>query len=211
MGPEDRDAASSAGFSTAETRANRAHGVPAALARQAQPELHADQRWRLREALSGHHQLVWRTLRRFGVTAGAADDAAQHVFLTLAARLPALAPGSERAFLVGTCIGVAANYRRRRDRSRETLDGSEPADGEGMSPEELLDWKQRVQALDEALDALSLDHRTVFVLFELEGFSLPEIAETLGIPLGTATSRLRRARSSFEAWVSERQQTGELR
>jgi DNA-directed RNA polymerase specialized sigma24 family protein len=42
----------------------------------------------------------------------------------------------------------------------------------------------------------------VFVLYELEGFSLPQIADTLQIPLGTATSRLRRARAHFEAWVS---------
>jgi RNA polymerase sigma-70 factor (ECF subfamily) len=44
----------------------------------------------------------------------------------------------------------------------------------------------------------------VFVLFELEGFSLPEIAEALQVPLGTATSRLRRARGHFEEWVAER-------
>jgi RNA polymerase sigma-70 factor (ECF subfamily) len=42
------------------------------------------------------------------------------------------------------------------------------------------------------------------VLYELEGFSLPEIAEALQVPLGTATSRLRRARGNFEAWVAGR-------
>jgi RNA polymerase sigma-70 factor (ECF subfamily) len=44
----------------------------------------------------------------------------------------------------------------------------------------------------------------VFVLYELEGFTLPEIAEALATPLGTATSRLRRARDNFEAWVAAR-------
>jgi len=39
--------------------------------------------------------------------------------------------------------------------------------------------------------------RTVFVLFELEGFTFTEIAELLEIPRGTVASRLRRARTEF--------------
>jgi RNA polymerase sigma-70 factor (ECF subfamily) len=75
-------------------------------------------------------------------------------------------------------------------------------------PERLLELKQRRQVLDMALDQLPHDQRVVFVLFELEGFSLPEVASSLGIPLGTATSRLRRGRQRFEAWVAERESSG---
>jgi RNA polymerase sigma-70 factor (ECF subfamily) len=80
----------------------------------------------------------------------------------------------------------------------------------GLDPEQLLDSKQRRAALDRALDEMPLDQRTVFVLFELEGFLLPEIAESLQIPLGTATSRLRRARQRFEEWASSQQASGEV-
>ena len=49
------------------------------------------------------------------------------------------------------------------------------------------------------LDALPFEQRSVFVLFELEGFSGPEIAETLALPAGTVASRLRKAREMFHA------------
>lgn len=99
-------------------------------------------------------------------------------------------------------------------RRRQERDPEQPSDGlehrplESPTPEQLLESKQRRAVLDAALEALPMDQRTVFVLFELEGFSLPEIAESLQIPLGTATSRLRRARHRFEAWVIARQQSG---
>ena len=57
--------------------------------------------------------------------------------------------------------------------------------------------------LDRAFRRLSVDHRAVLVLHHLQGLSLPEVAEALGIPLGTAKSRLHYAlgavRASLEA------------
>jgi RNA polymerase sigma-70 factor (ECF subfamily) len=157
---------------------------------------------RLRTALAQHFELVWRTLRRFGVDEANADDAAQHVFLTFSDRLSDVLLGAERSFLVGTCVRVAANFRRLRQRRAEVSEPGDFTDVEGQTPEQLLEWKQLRRQLDVVLEALSAEQRTVFVLHELEGFSLPEIAESLGIPLGTATSRLRRARLAFEARVS---------
>jgi RNA polymerase sigma-70 factor (ECF subfamily) len=154
---------------------------------------------RLRAAFEQHFALVWRSLRRFGVAEGRVDDAVQHVFLTFSARLPKVPRASERAFLLSTAVRVAANTRRLDARSREVPSDQLEAVGDDChTPEQLLDWKQRREALDRALDLLPLEQRAVFVLYELEGFSLPEIAHNLGIRLGTATSRLRRARARFE-------------
>jgi RNA polymerase sigma-70 factor (ECF subfamily) len=153
---------------------------------------------------------VWRALRRFGVRESRVDDALQNVFLTLSSRLAGIVPGAERSFLLSTSVRVAANMRRLDTRSREVssehLDATASA---ARTPEELLDWKQRREALDRALDTLPLEQRAVFVLYELEGFSLPEIAQSLGIRLGTATSRLRRARGRFEALAVELESGGE--
>jgi RNA polymerase sigma-70 factor, ECF subfamily len=158
---------------------------------------------RLRLAFERDFALVWRSLRRFGVPEAKVDDALQHVFMTFSARLKQIDPRHERAFLMATAVRVAANARRREARSPEVPSSELEHFGRAPhTPEELLDWKQRRQALDRALDKLPLEQRAVFVLFELEGFSLPEIAGALSIPLGTATSRLRRARAHFEAWVS---------
>jgi RNA polymerase sigma-70 factor (ECF subfamily) len=170
-----------------------------------------DEAERLASSLRRHFTLVWRSLRRFGIEEAAVDDAAQHVFLVLAERLPEVEVGRERAFLIALCVRVAANARRRRERCRETAsDALDEHPVRDPDPETLLESKQRRQVLDLALDALLADQRTVFVLFELEGLSLPEIADLLEIPLGTATSRLRRARRRFESWITARQQSGEV-
>jgi len=183
-------------------------GIPRAIeARHFTLDARPEDKARLGAALSEHYALVWRSLRRFGVAESTVDDSAQHVFLTLAERLEDVDRGSERAFLIAVAVRVAANARRLVERSREVpLDDLEGVLEAGLTPEELLVQKQRRLVLDEALATLSLDQRVVFVLFELEGFSLPEIAESVGIPLGTATSRLRRARQHFESWVSTHQQ-----
>jgi RNA polymerase sigma-70 factor, ECF subfamily len=181
-------------------------GIPRAFAERGEQPVrnHADER-RLAHVFATDFDLVWRSLRRFGVPASTADDAAQHVFLTLSERLKDVEAGRERAFLISVCARVAANVRRLLERTREvasdTLD-LEIAGGE--TPEQVLEQRARRGQLDRALAELPFDQRTVFVLFELEGFTLPEIAEALKIPLGTATSRLRRARGRFEAFVAER-------
>jgi len=164
---------------------------------------------RLAAALTRHFALVWRSLRRFGVPESDVDDAAQLAFMTLAGRLGDVAEGSERAFLLGTAARIAANQRRKEARRPEELDADPDArHGTAPDPEAVMLSKQRRALLDRGLELLPLEQRAVFVLFELEGFSLPEIASDLGIPLGTATSRLRRARDKFAAWANEQALAG---
>jgi RNA polymerase sigma-70 factor (ECF subfamily) len=188
-----------------DSRASRTRGIPYGFAARSGGRFQAsaeDQR-RLRSALDRYFNLIWRSLRRLGVPAADVDDAAQQVFLTFAERLPEVPENRECSFLLGTCLGVASNTRRHRAYALEVPTAAPEASGEAVeTPEAALEAKQRRRALDQALNTLSLEQRTVFVLFELEGFSLPEIAQALGIPLGTATSRLRRARLAFEAFVN---------
>jgi RNA polymerase sigma-70 factor (ECF subfamily) len=166
---------------------------------------HALSDHRLRAAFERHFSLVWRSLRRFGVPAATADDVAQQVFLTFSERLSDVELGRERAFLLSVSVRAAANERRRLQRARETPteDAALDAVPDTRTPEELLHRKRQRERLDHALATLPDDQRVIFVLFELEGLTLPEIADSLGIPLGTATSRLRRARGRFETWVAD--------
>jgi RNA polymerase sigma-70 factor (ECF subfamily) len=53
-------------------------------------------------------------------------------------------------------------------------------------------------SVQRALDTLDLEHRAVFVLFELAGESCEEIAAALRISLGTVHSRLHAARIKFK-------------
>ncbi len=158
---------------------------------------------RFRALVEAHGDAVWRTLRGLGVPAAASHDAAQQVFLVAFRKLSAIAAGSERAFLLGTAVGVAANARRTvvRSREREVSDPDaldaivDPAPG----PEERFAQEQRCALVQRVLDTMPDELRTVVVLFELEGLTSIEIAAMLGIPAGTVASRLRRARSAFEA------------
>ena len=74
-----------------------------------------------------------------------------------------------------------------------------PLTARGATPEEEL----MVDALDEdvqkALEALPEDYRTAVELADLQGLSYREIADQLGIPLGTVMSRLYRGRRQLEA------------
>lgn len=58
-----------------------------------------------------------------------------------------------------------------------------------------------VQVARSILDRLPDAQREVFLLYELEQFSGEEIAEQLGIPVGTVRSRLRLAREAFRREV----------
>jgi RNA polymerase sigma-70 factor (ECF subfamily) len=54
-----------------------------------------------------------------------------------------------------------------------------------------------VIAVSRALNGLHLEHRTVLMLAVVEGFTCTQIAEILGVPLGTVMSRLSRARQAM--------------
>ena len=150
--------------------------------------------------LRAHFRDVWRIVRRFGVPENCADDATQEVFIIAARRLADIVPGSERPFLLASAVRVAANLRRSLGARRECQEDDSLPEGVDPRPnaEALLDQKRLRQMLDSVLDELSDDLRVVFVLCELEGMSSPEIAELLGIPVGTVASRLRRAREAFQ-------------
>lgn len=157
---------------------------------------------RVHSLFSENYKQIWRLLRRFGVPELHADDAAQKVFLILAERITDVKPGSERAFLYGTAFRVATGFRRVSHREKPT-DLADEQRSHLPRPDELTDRKRARDLLDRILSQLDDDLKTVFILYELEGFTTPEISDFLEVPLGTAASRLRRARESFRALVAE--------
>jgi len=66
------------------------------------------------------------------------------------------------------------------------------------TPEEVLQSKEEEGAIQEALGKLSKDHRSIIVLRDIEGFSYNEIADVLGVSVGTVKSRLARARGDLK-------------
>lgn len=122
---------------------------------------------------------AWRGLARFG---------GQSTFSTWLYRLTS-----------NVCIDFLRRQSRREALSmtvEEPGGESRQADlpDERWSPERALARREDLRALEEALAALSPDHRQVLLLREIEGLSYAEIAQCLGLEAGTVKSRIARAR-----------------
>jgi RNA polymerase sigma-70 factor (ECF subfamily) len=144
---------------------------------------------------------MWRLLRRLGVRSDQLDDATQEVFWVAARRLSDIEPGRERSFLYGVVLRVAASELRRQKAAMPLADLEQIPllVDQRPSPEEQILERQAREILDDVLNRLPIDLRTAFVLHELEGLEVRQIAEIEEIPVGTASSRLRRAREEFSA------------
>jgi RNA polymerase sigma-70 factor (ECF subfamily) len=155
---------------------------------------------RLRVLVDEHHDFVWRSLRRLGVSSSDADDGVQRVFLVAARKLADIRLGSERPFLFQTAVRVAADDRRARRRRREVPDEEERVEQATPSVDalRLLELRRARERLDRVLDKMPIDLRSVFILFELEEMTMAQIATLLGLRPGTVASRLRRARVLFD-------------
>jgi RNA polymerase sigma-70 factor (ECF subfamily) len=130
-----------------------------------------------------------------------AEDALQGALLTAWRELPALRDPDRFEAWVRKLV-VHACYAEARRRSTWTANvRALPVEGPA-GPDDFLALADR-DALDRAFRRLSVEQRAVFVLHHHVGLSLVQIAETLGIPAGTARSRLhystRVLRSAIEA------------
>jgi RNA polymerase sigma-70 factor (ECF subfamily) len=159
---------------------------------------------RLRALVTRYFDFVWRTVHRFGVPADSAEDATQRVFLVASTKIGPVPADRERAFLVAVSLRVAASERRRlrRQHASETDDGIGSLSSGEPSPDELVDRKKARAVMESILGQLPLECRAVLVLYEMEEYTMAEIAELLDLPAGTVASRLRRARQLFESAVT---------
>ena len=93
----------------------------------------------------------------------------------------------------------------------ETLHSEKVSNGRtAETPEVLMLRSAQQRFLNEAVDALPVEFREVFVLREMEGLSYKEIADVARIPIGTVMSRLSRARRQLQAAVARREQAGSV-
>lgn len=169
---------------------------------------------RIRAIVAEHYGFLWRSLRRLGVPEADVEDAAQKCLCVVAERIDDIVEAKERSFLFGVAIRVAQAARRMHRSRRDVLDDERIAEIPSPDPDAdvQLDERRARALLDAILEAMPLDLRTVFVLYEIEELTMAEVAALLEIPAGTVASRLRRARQTFEA-LSRRLQrrTGEER
>lgn len=154
---------------------------------------------RLEAMFDAHYDAIWRTMCRLGLSEAQADDATQRVFVIAARRVDAIIEGHEGRYLYGIAVKIASEVRRRDPARREVADdaalGALADDAPG--PEESLLAHEAREALDAVLAGMPDDLRAVLVLVELQELAVADVAELLEVPIGTAASRLRRAREAF--------------
>lgn len=146
------------------------------------------------ELVLRHREGVVNVVYRMCGDANLAEDAAQEAFIRAWQHLPGYRPQSPfRNWVYRIATNVALDTLRR---ERETVDIealSLATSSEG--PEALVEGAERGERVRQAVLALPLASRAVLVLREYEGLSYREIADTLGIPIGTVMSRLNYARN----------------
>ena len=155
------------------------------------------------ELVQRHGPMVLGVCRRILGDAHEAEDAFQATFLVLARKASTVVRREKVAgWLHGVAVRTAreARIRSARRRAREERVSMpihvEPSD-DGL-PAELR------EILDEELARLPARHRGPVVLCELEGLPHPEAARRLGIPRGTLSSRLARAKARLRDRLSAR-------
>lgn len=148
---------------------------------------------------------VWRSVRRLGVVDSAVDDVVQEVFVAVHRRLGQFEGRCTlRTWVFGIVVRVVNNYRRTGRRKgaahATTSHVDDPGDvmDAGADPFELTSRAEAGRTVRRLLAHLETNKAAVFVLAELEGLTVPEIAEATGVNLNTIYSRLRAARKDFE-------------
>jgi len=150
----------------------------------------------LRQLFDENAKYIWRSLRHLGVPDADVEDICQEVWVTVHRKLPEFEGRSSlRTWLYGICMRVASDYRRsayvRRERPTSEVPPSAASQSSSVASNEGLEARQALQTL---LGLLDDEKRAVLVLYELEGFTMKEVAEIVGTPLQTAYSRLYAAR-----------------
>lgn len=138
------------------------------------------------------HAPLWRYVRQLTPNDDVAQEIAQEVWLRVIRGISRLRDAAKwRAWLFGIARRVLMDRLRAQyamPLAVETELADVPVDDTGVDPEVLS------TALHDELAKLPLVEREVLTLFYLRELSLGEVADILGIPLGTVKSRLFRAR-----------------
>jgi len=137
-----------------------------------------------------------------------AMDITQEVFLKAFQALPKFRGDSRfSTWLHRVCVNACLDFLRRKQRT-QTYSLDEPINlkessvvrevrDDSGSVEDVIETKSLTESVLMALNSVDEAHRTVIALSDIRGYSYQEIADMLGISIGTVKSRLHRGRMAI--------------
>lgn len=163
-----------------------------------------------------HLDAAYRFARWLGHSSSDAQDIVQEAMLRAYRSFEGLRGGDVKAWLltiVRNCHSTAYQQSRRHGTVASLSERHEAVelrtvDPAAPDPEREAMQRDDQRTLEQLLARLSIEHREVLVLRELDEMSYREIAAVIGVPIGTVMSRLARARGMLrDQWLQ--QQRGE--
>ena len=183
--------------------------TPDVALRGAPSPMAAERAIELREVYSAHAGYVWNTLRRLGAPESDLEDLTHDVFVEVQRHLDDYDPARPmKPWLFGFAFRILSRHRRRGRRHKEGPGETASAVDPAPLADQRLAVEQDRRLVIAALGAIEPDRRAVFVLYEIDGVSMDEIARTMGIPVNTGYSRLRVARGEFRTAVTRLRRGG---
>ena len=154
----------------------------------------------LAELLLSHLDSAYNLARWLVRNSDDAEDIVQEAYLRAFQYVAGFRGGNARAWLLTIVRNTSYRWLRKTRAYERVVQFDEEAhtsDGGTTNPEELLLQNADGRLVEKTLSELPVRYREILVLRELEGFSYKEIADIMGVPMGTVMSTLSRARDRF--------------
>ncbi len=176
-----------------------------------QPPPHAsDPDWEApswEEVVARHSARVYRLAYRLTGNPHDAEDLTQEVFVRVFRSLSSYTPGTFEGWLHRITTNLFLDQARRKSKIRfDALsdDAETRMPGRVTSPDAQVTDHLFDDDVEAALTSLPPDFRAAVVLCDIEGLSYEEIADVLGLKLGTVRSRIHRGRSMLRTALAHR-------
>jgi RNA polymerase sigma-70 factor (ECF subfamily) len=166
------------------------------------------------ELVRRYQDRLFNAVSRFLDSAEDAQDVVQEAFLSAYQALDGFKGGSRFfTWLYRIAMNHAIDLKRR----RRVLSPFDPLGQEDLHPavvtdnnrpEQQAEQTEEKEKLHRALTKLSVEHRMVLILKDIEGMKYEEMAETLGVRIGTIRSRLHRARTELREILEREHEPG---
>jgi RNA polymerase sigma-70 factor, ECF subfamily len=154
------------------------------------------------ELVLRYQDRLYHAALRIADTPEDAYDVVQDAFLNAYQSLASFKGDAEFFTWLYRIAFNAAISQKRKKKATASLDAgrngkpiAEPIDdSHGIVPGETMEQGEEEAKLHAAIRKLSVEHRAVLVMKDIDGLKYEEIAEATGVPIGTVRSRLHRAR-----------------